>query len=120
VFSKANASAGSEIVVSLTLPQEAHVVYGAPSKVYVTLRFPTATQAVEVDVQWIGKLPTRLPESSLFMLPLARCTAAQPLQEAQRSSRSPPSRGGWSLEKLGSWIEAADVVPDGGAGSPGR
>ena len=101
MFSKANTSAGHEIVVSLTLPQEAHVVYGAPSKVYVTLRFPTATQAVEVDVRWIGKLATRLPESSLFMLPLARCTAAQPLHGGQRSSPPSPSRGGWSLEKLG-------------------
>lgn len=104
VFSKANASAGHEIVVSLTLPREAHVVYGAPSKVYVTLQFAAATQAIEVDVRWIGKLPTRLPESSLFMLPLARCTAES------------SSQGGWSLEKLGSWIEAADVVPNGGAG----
>ena len=30
------------------------------------------------DVQWVDKTPTRLPESMMFALPLARCSVHDP------------------------------------------
>eukprot|EP01048_Picozoa_sp_COSAG05_P001796 COSAG05_NODE_63_length_22889_cov_41.986617_10_plen_188_part_00 len=95
------------------MPAEACTLYGAPSKVYVTLHFAAAAAAITADVRWIGKRPTRMPESSLFMLPLAHCPAHG--GKAHGTAHGNATRG-WFLDKLGSWIEAADVIPDGGAG----
>ncbi len=75
------------------------MTYGAPAKVYVGLYFSPASAAIDTDVRWIGKTPTRLPEATLLMLPLSHC----------------PSGDEWLVDKLGSWVAASDVVPNGGA-----
>ena len=74
------------LTIALTLPSEAHVVYGAPHTVWITLSFATATPVITADIRWIGKTATRLPEATLFMLPLSPC----------------PMGTGWSLDKVGS------------------
>jgi hypothetical protein len=93
------------VAIHLIMPHEAHMLYGAPEAVYVTLNFTTEVTA---DVRWIGKTTTRLPEATLFMLPLSHCSGG--------STVGPGPGGNWSIDKLGSWIEAADVVAGGGAG----
>ena len=87
------------VVVEMTMPAEAHTIYGAPAKVYTSLTFSSTSATIDADLRWIDKTPTRLPEASLLMLPLSHYTGG----------------GGWSVDKLGSWVDAADVVPDGGA-----
>ena len=60
-----------------------------------------------------GKRPTRLPEASFLMLPFAPCHAPPPLTPSP-SPAAFSAKGddlGWELEKLGSWVRAADVVP---------
>ena len=91
--------AEDSVVVEMTMPAEAHTIYGAPAKVYTTLTFSSTSATIDADLRWIDKTPTRLPEATLLMLPLSHCTGG----------------GGWSVDKLGSWVDAADVVPDGGA-----
>jgi hypothetical protein len=69
------------LTIVLTMPREVHTVYGAPAKVYVQLSFPesprppNSSPEIAVEVSWIGKRPTRLPEASMLMLPLAPCPA---------------------------------------------
>ena len=75
------------------------MVYGAPEKVYVTLGFAADTASISADVRWINKQWTRLPGASLLMLPISRGTGG----------------GSWEVDKLGSWVDTADVVPAGGA-----
>ncbi len=108
---------GSHIVASLTIeltmPQEAHVLYGSPEKVYTQLDFPTAlrepdsSHEINALVRWIGKRATRLPEASFLMLPFAPCWTSPP--------PGLPRDNSWELEKLGSWVRAADVVFGGAA-----
>ena len=51
------------------------------------------------------------------MLPLARCPAASSHSHVgQGEEHASNGTRGWYLDKLGSWIDAADVVSDGGAG----
>lgn len=57
------------------------------------------------DVRWIGKRPTRLPEATLLMMPLAPCAGGS----GQKGSAP------WEVEKLGSWVDTTHVVPSGGA-----
>jgi hypothetical protein len=98
-WSKTNTDEHSVVIV-LTMPQEAHVVYGAPAKVFITLGFATASASITADLRWIDKQWTRLPEASMLMLPISRCTRG--------------STHSWEVDKLGSWVDAADAV-DGGA-----
>eukprot|EP00041_Stephanoeca_diplocostata_P030592 m.931275 g.931275 ORF g.931275 m.931275 type:complete len:122 (-) comp23783_c0_seq28:2360-2725(-) len=78
------------MVVALTMSQRAHVVYGAPATVWVTLDFGDSTTArIDATVQWMGKTPTRLPEASLFSLGVSPCNA---LQTDVRDGGSQPYR----------------------------
>jgi hypothetical protein len=85
-------AADTVITLVMSLPSEAHIIYGAPKMAYVTLTFPEASATIVADVRWIGKTATRLPEATLLMLPLSTC----PKMNTGRRHRLPPTYGcGW-------------------------
>ena len=54
--------------------------------------------------------PRRLPEATLLMLPLSHCGSG-----GDGDGDGDSVGAGWKLSKLGSWVDAADVVTAGGA-----
>ena len=115
----------AELVIALKPPAEAHALYGAPSDVWVRLSFSNGSDSsasIGADLQWASKTATRLPEATLFALPLAPCATSG---TTGAGGERPEARGGedvgsrstaWAVDKLGSWVDTADIVPDGGAG----
>ena len=100
VYAKNNAQGKiSDLIVEMTLPKEGHALYGAPTKVWVSISFSEAAATLNADVTWQSKSSTRLPEESLVAFPFAPCSAA----------------AHWEVDKLGSWIDPRNVVPAGGA-----
>ena len=92
-----------KLTIALEMPNRAAKIYGAPDKVWVELTFgkkASGAPAIDVDLQWKGKTQTRLPESMILAFPLASC---------------PAKSSSWELNKLGSWINARNVIPNGGA-----
>ncbi len=87
-----------DVLVNLTLPKNLQSEYGAPS--FITLhatvgpRTPSGV-SIDLDLQWAGKRPTRMAES-IWLTVGPRTTT-----------------GRWQLHKLGSWIDATDVVLNG-------
>ena len=115
------------LTVAMAMPERAATVYGAPDKVWVQLTFDATTPSISVDVQWQGKSATRLPEATLLAFPMASCPrspfsphpdhldggAAGARNGAQKGAQKGVSQ--WELDKLGSWVNSRDVVPNGGA-----
>lgn len=58
----ASSTEALSLVFNLSMPIEAHTLYGAPAVVYINYTIPlTATvPTVLVDVQWFNKTATRL------------------------------------------------------------
>lgn len=86
-----------EVLVVLRLPTEAVERFGAPAEVTARWTFPDDRPVARLDLQWSGKRPCRFPEASWLCFTPALVD---------------PS--GWRLDKLGEWIDPADVVPGGG------
>ncbi len=51
-----------EVVVVTTMPQEQVQYYGAPAQVWYNIRSPGEDDALLVDILWVNKTATRLPE----------------------------------------------------------
>jgi hypothetical protein len=86
------------VLVHVTLPAEAHTLYGAPSEAWVELILPRMRSEILVDLQWAGKTATRLPEAVFLSFPIVA------------------SQGSWHVDKLGSQVDMREVV----AGSTGH
>ena len=50
------------MVVVTTMPQEQVQFYGAPAQVWYTLRSAGEDDALLMDILWVNKTATRLPE----------------------------------------------------------
>ena len=119
------------LTVAMVMPERAATVYGAPDKVWVQLTFGAATPSISIDVQWQGKSATRLPEGILLAFPMASCPRSprsplSPLSPhpghldggavgARKGALKKKGVSQWELNKLGSWVNSRDVVPNGGA-----
>lgn len=56
-------SAGSfEVVVVASMPQEQVQYYGAPAQIWYNIRSPGEGKRLLMDVLWVNKTATRLPE----------------------------------------------------------
>lgn len=53
-----------EVVVVTAMPQEQVQFYGAPAQVWYTVRSAGEDDALLMDVLWVNKTATRLPEVS--------------------------------------------------------
>ena len=88
-------------VAEATLPNDAHVLAGAPSKVVIAVS--VSGTSLSWDVVQVDKTPTRLPEASFFSFVPAV-----------------PDAKGWTFNVLGSVMDPTDVVAAAGVygGSP--
>merc|ERR1712187_178126 len=80
------------ILLHLEMPSEAHPLYGAHSDAWVELVLPHRDAEILVDLQWMNKTPTRIPEALFFNFPVST------------------TRGVWQLDKLGSRIDPREVL----------
>lgn len=95
---KTVSSSGSDVITTeMTFDLQAHEECGAPAAVWVTLSAPRGARDVNVTVLLVNKTATRLPEA-LFL-------TFQPTNV---------TKGSWTMTKLGSAMDPADVV-EGGA-----
>jgi hypothetical protein len=105
----------SAVVVELTAPAKLlQSGYGAPLSAFLTVK--AAVQkgdgVVEVELVWVGKQPSRLHESLYFgMHPLLNSSSTANRKSSQDYEKD------WLLliDKLGSEIDASDVVTGGGS-----
>ena len=83
-------------LLSMTFPTDASTLAGAPHELTLELTFPDAAPELQLTLQWFAKPACRLPEALWlsFVPPIAPGAA-------------------WSLHKLGQWLPATDVVPNG-------
>jgi hypothetical protein len=58
---------GCDFLVELTMPRAAHLRYGAPSTLWLRVEVPPEKAEVALDLVWLDKTTTRLPES-LWMI----------------------------------------------------
>jgi hypothetical protein len=86
-----------QLLLSLTLPTEAHTIFGAPKEIFLTLAAPKEGSWLDLEVQWFNKPACRIPEAAwLSFTP----KVAHPET--------------WSLDKLGQMVHPLEVVPGGG------
>lgn len=93
-----SATATRRIVVSLSMPDLQHTMYGAPSALWLTVDV-NDDASVSLDLQAFNKTATRLGEAHFFHF--------APL----------PVPGGdfvWLMDILGSWVDPLDTVANGG------
>ena len=55
-----------EVVVVTTMPQEQVQYCGAPAQVWYSIRSPGEDEALLMDILWVNKTATRLPEVTHF------------------------------------------------------
>ena len=67
-----------------------------PRKMYLDIRMPDSEPAINIEFSWFDKAANRLPEALWLTF--------QPMF---------PNRGGWLLDKSGSWISPFDVIQGG-------
>ncbi len=84
------------VFVSLKMPAKAQCDYGAPQKVYLIYEFPYGESFFRMDLCWLEKRATRLPEASWLSFSLA----------VNRPER-------WRMDKLGQIISPLEVVSHG-------
>ena len=58
------------MVVVTTMPQEQVQFYGTPAQVWYNIRSPGEDDTLLVDILWVNKTATRLPEVSALLLSL--------------------------------------------------
>ncbi len=84
------------LMLELTMPEEASAKYGCPRRITIEIRLPDAAPHLEYTVQWFDKPASRLPEALWFsFVPIA------------------PNVQGWRMEKLGQLISPLEVVRNG-------
>eukprot|EP01065_Artemidia_motanka_P017968 TRINITY_DN2135_c0_g1_i2.p2 TRINITY_DN2135_c0_g1~~TRINITY_DN2135_c0_g1_i2.p2 ORF type:complete len:516 (+),score=167.33 TRINITY_DN2135_c0_g1_i2:1453-3000(+) len=81
-----------------TMDPRVYTLYGAPTDVWVEMVFPVGSPDVLVDLQWAGKTSTRLPESMFLTF----------------AANTPSGGSPWQVDKLGTAVDAADVMAEGG------
>ena len=59
-----------EVVVVTTMPQELVQYYGAPAQVWYNIRSPGEDDTLLMDILWVNKTATRLPEVSISLADL--------------------------------------------------
>lgn len=91
--------AAAELLVQLTFSDpSAHTDYGAFEAMWLAVSVPaTAGQAINISLSGFNKAATRLPEATFLRFQPAGGTSAEV----------------WQLNKLGEWIDAANVVDNG-------
>ena len=79
----------------LRLPQRPRERYGAPALLRVTYTFPVREPLIDVELSWLDKPASRLPEAAwLSFIPQG-------------------GADGWEIHKMGLWISPLDVVSRG-------
>ncbi|MFC3746042.1 DUF5054 domain-containing protein [Paenibacillus sp. GCM10012306] len=86
---------GDQYLLRLSMPKEAHEVYGAPKELELIYTF-AGDGGVDVSLQWFGKDANRLPEASWFSCGL-----------------KVDNPNLWMMDKLGGPISPLNVVKDG-------
>jgi uncharacterized membrane protein YecN with MAPEG domain len=92
---KTSGAHGDTYLLRLSMPAEAHEVYGAPKELEIVYTFSQAG-AIDVSLQWFGKEANRLPEASWFGCGL-----------------KVDNPNLWMMDKLGAPISPLNVVKDG-------
>jgi hypothetical protein len=117
---------GGTVVLQLQLPAALSAAgYGAPPTLFLTVEeLPAADGMLAMELVWAGKPPARLYESIYFdMHPVLKPVAQfsfDPSHTVEIDSDGPTSANngsGWKLliDKIGTQVDAADVVKDGGS-----
>ncbi len=85
-----------QVLLKLTMPNDANSEFGSPKNIYVQVTFPHQEPSIYFDVQWFDKPASRLPEALWF-------------------SFAPviTDRRGWWFEKMGQLVSPLDVVRSG-------
>ncbi len=92
------ASAPLRVVAELAFDPELHAKFGAPAQAFFEFRENGATGGLEMDVVWVNKTRTRLPEATWLRL-------RPPVTAVAPSS--------WTLSKLGRAVSPLEVVRNG-------
>lgn len=116
-----SAYSGAQAVVQLELPRQPAVAgYGAPKKLFLIVKeLPKADGMLDLEIVWGDKRATRLYEGAYFeVLPaLEPKLEGSGIRPQDRAEDSSGSLSQWKLliDKVGSEIDAADVVTHGGS-----
>lgn len=89
--------------VELTLPSELVAETGAPARIRIEYRFPTAGGPIRIQLDVCGREASRLPEASWFGF---RPTPAAGATDA-------PADDAWTMRKLGARVDPRRVVSRG-------
>jgi hypothetical protein len=87
---------GCDFLVELTMPEAAHLRYGAPATLWLRVEVPPERAEAHLDLVWLDKTTTRLPES-LWMI--FRPRAADPR--------------GWRLHVLDQELDPTETLVNG-------
>lgn len=90
---------GCDFLLELTMPELAHRRYGAPATLWLRVEVPPDETSAALDLVWLDKTATRLPES-LWMV-------FRPRVEPRAGDR------GWRLHVLGEEIDPRETLVNG-------
>jgi len=86
------------LVVSMSMPELQHTVYGAPATLWLSITTNSADKSLALNLQVFNKTATRLGEAHFFSFLPA------PLPQSSRK---------WYMDKIGTWIDPLDTVRSG-------
>ncbi|CAL5218578.1 g272 [Coccomyxa viridis] len=95
---KKEALGSFEVVVVTTMPQELVQYYGAPAQVWYNIRSPGEDDTLLMDILWVNKTATRLPEA---------------LWAQFKPDAAVVDPDSWTMSKMGSPISPLNVVLNG-------
>ena len=91
-----NSATETKFILEMSMPAYAVYECGAAAEMYLEINIPINKSIINLTFQWFRKSATRLPEASwLSFNPKVKLTA------------------GWTIQKMGEWIDPVDVVNNG-------